>query len=378
MFTDVSSEMVTAVLPLYLAYEVRLTALQFGLFDGLTQGVQALVRIVSARIADRGGRHKVVAASGYALSATTRLALPAAAQSWTATGAVVVADRLGKGIRTAPRDALIAANSDPRQRGRAFGVHRAFDTAGALAGPLVAFAVLAATMDSYDSVFVVSFSFAIVGLAILVLFVPAGPRAERSAPTSRSPWSLRGPLLRMAIAATLLGATTISDAFLYLTYRQTDDFDLRFFPLLFTGTAAVYLLLAVPIGALSDRIGRRPVLLGGYGLLGAAYFSLVVPGGGALAPIPLVVLLGAYYAATDGVLAAMVSDLVAEDRRATGIAIVTTAIVVGRVASSVVFGAVWSTGGPEAALSWFITGLAVAVLISWRLLPGRSAAGSTA
>jgi MFS family permease len=264
---------------------------------------------------------------------------------------------------------LIASNSEPTRRGQAFGVHRAFDTAGALAGPLVAVAVLAATLDSYDAVFVVSFSFALVGLAILILFVPADSTVDATPSAPAAPWSLRGPLLRTTIAAAVLGVTTISDAFLFLAYRQTDELDLRFFPLLFTGTALVYLILAVPVGRLSDHIGRRPVLLAGYVSLGAAYLSLVVPAGGGLAPVPMVVFLGAYYAATDGVLMAMVSDLVDPGRRATGFAVVTTATVAGRFISSVVFGAVWSVGGPTSAVSWFAAGLAVAVLVSWRLLP---------
>ncbi|MFF8531128.1 MFS transporter, partial [Streptomyces sp. NPDC015532] len=202
LITDVSSEMVTAVLPLYLVAGLGLSPLGFGLLDGIYNGFSALVRLAGGHLADRGGgRHKWVAGAGYALSALCKPLL-LVAQTLTPIGLVLAADRTGKGLRTAPRDALISLSSGPETRGRAFGVHRAMDTAGALLGPLVAFLILRTTVDGYDAVFTVSFCVAVVGVLVLVLFVPGGPaaRATRTAsggggpPPPPKPMTLPGPV----------------------------------------------------------------------------------------------------------------------------------------------------------------------------------------
>ncbi|NBE57005.1 MFS transporter, partial [Streptomyces boluensis] len=172
LVTDISSEMVTAVLPLYFVLQLGLSPLQFGFLDGLYNAVTALVRLAGGRAADRGGRHKLVAGSGYALSALSRIGLLLAGGATAGIGAALAADRIGKGVRTAPRDALISLSSPPEHLGRAFGVHRAMDTTGALLGPLAAFALLWATADAYDAVFVVSFCCGLLGVLLLIAFVP--------------------------------------------------------------------------------------------------------------------------------------------------------------------------------------------------------------
>src|SRR3712207_2326191 len=193
LFTDISAEMVATVLPLYLVFVLGLTPLQFGLLDGLYQGASALVRLGSGFIADRWRRHKEVAALGYGLSAASKLGFLAAGASVGAIGAVVLADRTGKGIRTAPRDALISLSTPRSGLAAAFGVHRALDTTGAMLGPLLAFGLLALAPLAFDAIFVVSFLFALVGLAILLLFVenrpvpaPAPPDTPAQAVSLRS------------------------------------------------------------------------------------------------------------------------------------------------------------------------------------------------
>src|SRR5262249_31956489 len=152
----------SSVLPLYLTVAVGLSPVAYGFLDGVYQGVSAFVRIAGGYAGDRGGHPKWVAVLGYGASAVSRLAmLPAG--GFAAITAVITADRLGKGLRTAPRDSLIAEASDPSMLGRAFGVHRTLDTVGAAIGPIVAFALLASVPGSYDSIFVVSFAFAVVG-----------------------------------------------------------------------------------------------------------------------------------------------------------------------------------------------------------------------
>ena len=218
LFTDISSEMVSAVLPLYFISILRMTPLQFGVVDGLYQGVSALVRLAGGLAADRSRRYKEVAALGYGLSAFCKLGLLAAGGLWTLLAALMVVDRTGKGIRTAPRDALISLSSRPEQLGTAFGVHRAMDTAGAMIGPIIAFALLSLAPMAFDAVFVTSFCFALIGLGVLLLFVQ-NRHGHAEAPADEpavEPVSLRSALELLAaprfrglvIAGTLLGLAT--------------------------------------------------------------------------------------------------------------------------------------------------------------------------
>ena len=173
--------MVVTILPLFLIYSVGLTPFAFGVVDGIYQGGTAVARLAGGFVADRTRRHKEVAAAGYAISAVSRLALLATG-TWAAIAAVIAVDRAGKGLRTAPRDALISLSSRPESLGQSFGVHRALDTAGAMLGPLVAFALLALMVDPFEAVFVLSFLFGVIGLAILLLFVRNRPVAVPGAP----------------------------------------------------------------------------------------------------------------------------------------------------------------------------------------------------
>ncbi len=184
LFTDISAEMVATVLPLYLVLNLQLTPLAFGVIDGLYLGAAALVRLVAGFVADRSRRHKDVAVAGYALSAVSRLGLIAAGPAWVAFAGIVLVDRLGKGIRTAPRDALISLSSPREGLATAFGVHRALDTAGAMIGPLIAFGLLTLVPGAYDAVFVVSLCAALIGLGILTLLWTTG-RSQPLRPTRR-------------------------------------------------------------------------------------------------------------------------------------------------------------------------------------------------
>jgi MFS family permease len=370
MLTDVSSEMVVAVLPLYLTTEVGLGYLAYGVVDGLYQGVSAFVRIAGGYAGDRGGRPKWVAVAGYGLSAVSRIVmLPA--HGFVSVTATITADRLGKGLRTAPRDALIAESSDPAMLGRAFGVHRTLDTVGAVLGPLVAFALLAMVPGSYDSVFVTSFAFAVIGLAVLLLFVPdlhtrAGAARVGLGKVLRE---ISGVRLRRPLVATgLLGALTIGDGFLYLAVQQRDDLAASLFPLLYVGTNVAYLALALPLGRLSDRVGRAKVFLGGHVALLLAYLAAGGSFGGAATTIVVLMLLGTYYASTDGVLSALVSRLVSDEARGSGIAAAQTVVAVARFVSALAFGSLWVLIGRGDALLLVAGLLACALPVAWWLL----------
>jgi len=378
LFTDISSEMVSAVLPLYLVLRLGFTPLHFGLVDGTYQGVTALVRVAGGLIADRGRRYKEVAGFGYALSAACKLGLWSAGSAWLPTLGFLFLDRTGKGVRTAPRDALISLSSRPARLAEAFGVHRAFDTAGALLGPLVAFALLGLAPEAYDVIFVVSFCVAVVGLGILLFFVsnatPAEP-SEAAVSLRTAGLLLRRPGVRgVVVAGGLLSVVTVSDSFVYLTFQRRALMDPQYFPLLFVGTAFVYLLLAVPAGRLADRTGRRTLFLAGHVLLGGVYLLLRRSEPGALELAACLVLLGAYYASTDGVLMAIASSRLPAGLLTSGLAVLTTVTALGRLLASTAYGALWTWWGAEATLTVFLLGL-LASTVGAGVVLGRTSPG---
>ncbi|MGW7528395.1 MFS transporter [Streptomyces sp. NPDC054783] len=386
LITDVSSEMVTAVLPLYLVTTLGFSPLGFGTLDGVYNGVSALVQLTGGHLADRVRGHKLLAGLGYGLSALCKPLLLFAGSLGTF-GTVLALDRTGKGLRTAPRDAMISLSTPAGNQGRAFGVHRAMDTTGAMLGPLAAFLILRAAADGYDAVFGVSACVAALGVVVLVLFVPGGQQgtgrrqglqAEEAGLTYESDGTgaadvrdgrppvnvrevlalLRLPRLRaLAGCAALLGLTTVSDAFVYLLLQRRAGVGEEWFTLLPLGTAVVFLLLAVPVGALADRVGRRTVFLAGHaGLLSAYALLLWAPDAPLITPVVLA-LHGTFYAATDGVLPAALAGLVPEHLRASGLAIVGTSQALARFCCSLAFGAAWTAWGDGPALAGSSVGL---------------------
>jgi len=383
LLTDISSESVAAVLPLYITLVVGLGPLAFGFIDGLYQGVSAVVRIAGGRWADRSDRPKRVALAGYALSAATRFGLLAVSGFWAITSVVAV-DRLGKGLRTGPRDSLIATASDPEHLGRNFGVHRAMDTTGALIGPLLAFAILAMFpigLLGFQTIFVFSCAFAVMGVAVLAIAVPdlrRNPRPGNGAvalPAAVRPaWSdlARPGLRRLLIAAGALSLVTIGDGFIYLAVQDGGQLPPAYFPLLFVGTNLAYLLLAIPMGKLADHIGRARVFVAGYVLLLGCYLLALAQVAGPFALALVLLLLGAFYAATDGVLAALACRLVPEESRASGISAAQTVVALARFCASVGFGVLWQFVGLSAALLVTSLGLVVAIGVAGALLRVRT------
>ncbi len=372
MLTDISSEMVASILPIYLVFSLQLTPMQFGLIDGLYQGAASLARLAGGLIADRWQRNREVAAAGYGLSALCKLGLLAAGNAWGMISTAIALDRIGKGIRTAPRDALISLSAEPSRLGLAFGLHRALDTAGALAGPIFAFLILASLPHHYDVVFVVSFFIAAVGLAMLLIFVrnvPPRHEGESQRPTAAEAIGLlRLPALRRIVfAGAALGLVTIADSFFFLLLQQRADVPLASFPLLYVASASVFLLLAVPAGRLGDNIGRGRVFLFGYLLLLLAFALLWAAEGSLLVGIAALGLLGAYYACTDGVLMAAASQLLPERLRASGLALVLTAIGLARLIASLVFGSLWSAWTIELAFAVFASAMVVVLLLTARI-----------
>ncbi|MDX3663358.1 MFS transporter [Streptomyces sp. ID05-26A] len=371
LITDVSSEMVAAILPLYLVIGLQLSPAAYGLIDGVYTGATTLLRLAGGYLADRTNRRKAVAGFGYGLSAVAKLGLLAAGNSLTALGVVITADRAGKGLRTAPRDALITLSTPSGDLGRAFGVHRAMDGIGAFAGPLVAMAVLAASAQSFDAVFVVSFCIAAFGVLVLVLYVRDRPEpVERREPLKLA--LLKDPAVRkIVLAASLLGLVTIGDGFVYLLLQKREGLAFGWFPLLAVGTSLVYLLLAAPLGALADKIGRLKVMLAGYGALTVVYLLLHGPLGGWPLLVLVVLLYGVFYACTDGVLMALAGPVLPERLRTTGIALIQSGQAIAYLGSSVLFGLAWQFWSPEAATRVAAVAVVLALITTAALLGRR-------
>jgi MFS family permease len=380
MLTDVSAEMVATVLPIYLVFTLGASPLQYGIVEGLYQGGAAFVRLGSGVLADRWERYKEIAGVGYGLSAVCKAALLAVGSSVGGVSAVVLVDRVGKGIRTAPRDALISLSTAPERLGAAFGVHRAMDTAGAMLGPLLAFGVLLASPGQFDAVFAVSLCFAILGLAVLLLFVQNRSGRPAAAQVVRPGLRAAFDLLRLrryrnlVVLGAVLGLATVSDAFLYLGMQRRMDLDLTAFPLLFVGSAASFMLLAVPFGRLADRYGRERIFLAGYALLLVVYTALLVPNLDTPMLIGYLVLLGAYYAATDGVLMAAASSQLPEQSQASGMGLLVAAVTVAKLAAALLFGLLWTTAGLGVATVVFGCGLALALALAVAVIGVRGPA----
>jgi MFS family permease len=317
---------------------------------------------------------------------------------------VIMLDRIGKGIRTAPRDALISLRSPASGLATAFGVHRAMDAAGAMLGPVLAFALLALMPQRFDVLFVASFGVAILGLGAIALFVPAQAAGERDVvaatepsrptvhvrcPRCRTPdmACAKAPSLRTALqllaegrfrglvlCGGLLGLVTISDSFIYLILQKRLGITLTVFPLLYVGTSLFTSLFAIPCGRLADRIGRTRVLLGGYALLALVYAALLLPtGGGMLLVLAVMFSLGLFYAATDGVLAAMAAAVLPKAQLGSGLAVVATATSLARLAASVAYGFLWVRGGIPLATGCY---LVPAVTYAWFILKRPALHGS--
>jgi MFS family permease len=368
LLTDVSSESVSAILPLYLTMVVGLSPVAYGLIDGLYQGVSALVRLGGGWLSDASDRPKWVAFLGYGLSAVARTFLLFATGA-AGIAAVVTADRIGKGIRTAPRDAMISTSTPSEHLGRAFGVHRMLDTVGAALGPLIAFGLLLLVPDGYSVVLVVSLAFALAGVALLGLLGPdVRTRRDRAAAVGPTPppfrWrDLTDRRLRpLLVVSGVLGLLTVGDGFIYLALLDHGGVNVTWFPLFYVGTNVAYLLLAVPIGRLADRVGRARILVLGHLALVGAYLSSVLPSSTAVATVGTLALLGVFYAATDGIIAAIAGRLVPVQARTSGIAAAQTVVALARMLASAGFGLMWLLLGPAVAMTTVAGVLVVAIV----------------
>ena len=369
--TDISSEMVNSALPIYLVLHLHYSPLQYGAIDGVYNGLAVvLVSLAAGFTADRSKRHKEVALTGYGLSAVCKLLLLAAGGVWGWLIAITGIDRIGKGVRTAPRDALISLNTPPYLMASAFAVHRALDAGGALLGPIVAFVLLARLPGAFDVLWVTSFFFALLGVASLWLYVP---NPKSSLFTGKQVISRRllssifaSPrFVALTSSGLFLSVGTVNDGFIYLVLLEKGVTSSGFLPLFYVATAASYMLFSIPAGICADKFGRSPIFLGSYALLGLIYlFLLYMPAIGMGMQIGCLLLLGLYYAGTEGLLMAMASTAVPPELRSSGLAVLATAIALGKMVSSLLFGFIWDAYGVWFAIVTFATILLSALIVA--------------
>jgi MFS family permease len=373
LLNDVSSEMILPVLPLFVTGVLGASVASLGIIEGVAEATAALLRLSSGWFSDRIGRRKPFLMFGYGLSGAAKATLALAA-SWPAVLGLRFADRVGKGLRSPPRDALLADSVEPRYRGRAFGLHRGLDTMGAVIGPLVAYGMLNVVHGDarahYTRIFAVSAIPALVSIGVLALFV----RAPRHTPARLRKLhhelrAMGGTFHRFLTVEGLFQLANSSMAFVLLRNHDV-GLSAAQVVLAYLAYNLVQALLSLPLGDLSDRIGRRPLLLVGYLLYAVTYGAL------ALAPTALVavgglVALGVHNALIDGQKGSMIADLVPQDRRATAYGFYYTVVGLALLPASVLTGWLWDHAGAgtafgvDAALALCAAGLFAL------LLPGR-------
>ncbi len=344
--TDISSEMIVYLIPLFLANVLGVRTSVIGLIEGVAETTASIVKLYSGALSDKLGKRKFLVVTGYSLSTFAKPFLYFA-NTWGWVLAVRFVDRVGKGIRTAPRDALVAGSIDEKQRGLAFGIHRAGDTAGAFVG-LAAAAVIVwmnqgtapeLSRATFQTAVLVSFIPAL--LAVLVLAI--GVREIPGQGTGKAPvLSLKGFDTRFKHFLFIIVLFTLgnsSDAFIILRgqERGLDVFQVMAMVLSFN---FVYMVLAGPLGSLSDKIGRRKLIIGGWIAYGLVYLGLALSQSGGQV-WALFTLYGVYYAATEGSAKALIADLVPNEKRGTAYGLYNAAIGLAALPASLIAGLLW-------------------------------------
>ena len=373
LFMDMSSEMIHALLPLYLTGTLGASALLVGLIEGVGEATAQVTKLFSGYFSDRTGRRKPLAVLGYGLSALTKPLFALAGSPALILGARV-ADRLGKGIRGAPRDALVADLTPPSQRGAAYGLRQSLDTVGAVAGPVLAVVLMIVLNSDVPMIFAIAIIPAAIAVAVLVLFVREPVRMAPTVPAeriTRHSLSQLGPGVWTAIAiGSAMTLARISEAFMILRAGEA-GLPLAYAPFVLVAMNLAYAVTAWPVGSLSDRIGKTRLLLLGVAVLVAA--DLALGFGQDMAVIFAgVVLWGLHMGLTQGLLAAMVADATPAALRGTAFGLFNLATGFALLIGNGVAGAVWAFYGSAATfgLGAVVASLALLAALIWQ---GRQA-----
>lgn len=360
MFMDISSEMIHALLPVYLVTVLRASTLTVGLIEGLAEATAMITKVFSGALSDWLGRRKLLAAIGYGLSAVTKPIFPLATTiEWVVAARFL--DRVGKGVRGAPRDALVADLAPARLRGASFGLRQSLDTIGAFLGPLAALGLMLLTRDNYAMVFWIAVVRAFFALALMVFGVAEPERAaatlEKPKPRFSDAWRLSRPFWAVVGVAVVLTLARFSEAFLVLR-AQNVGLAIAIVPAVMVVMNIVYALSAYPAGVLSDRFGRQGVLIVGVSTLVFADLILAFT---TSVPVLLVgvVFWGLHMGLTQGLLATLVADTAPAELRGTAFGVFNLASGIAMLIASVVAGALWDIYGPVAT---FLAGAALTAM----------------
>ncbi|MDQ2807073.1 MAG: MFS transporter [Chloroflexota bacterium] len=353
LFTDISSEMIVPIRILFLVQVLGTPITIAGLIEGIAESTASLLKVWAGRLADRVPDRKPLILAGYGISNAVKPLL-ALAGSWPVALGLIFVDRVGKGVRGSPRDAVLADATAPAYRGKAFGFHRSMDTLGAAFGPLITFAILALTHENLRAVFAWTAIPGVLSVLVLVFFlrterrsVPAkAPDGAAAATRGQTLAALGRPFWIFTAIATIFALGNSSDAFIFLRTEGLED-SLAAVPLVYFVFNLVYALLATPLGVLSDRWGRLPVLFSGY-----VAFALVYLGWANATENwhawALFAIYGIYAAATEGVSKALVSDLIPKGQRGAAMGWFNGLIGLAALPANLLSGWLWSQVGPGA------------------------------
>lgn len=343
LFTDISSEMLYPVIPLFLKLVLGAPMAVVGLIEGLAESTASILKIVSGMYSDRTGKRKPFVVAGYSISAISKPLL-AAAYTWPLVLVVRMMDRTGKGLRTSARDALIADSSDPADMGRSFGLHRSMDTIGAVAGPIIALVLLYMTADNYRLLFLAAFIPGLISILLVTFFVAE----RRSIPSERisfkiSQFSRHYKIFLLITVIFALGNS--SNVFLILRAEELlrsdyPDVSTYIVILAYVLFNIVSALLSFPLGTLSDKKGRRNIMTAGFVCFAAIYFGFALIRE-SIFIWPLFIMYGLYEALTGGIGSAYVVDLVSPDKRATALGLYHGVTGIMVLFASIIAGMLW-------------------------------------
>lgn len=359
LFMDLSSELVHSLLPVYLAGTLGASSLTIGLIEGLAEALALIVKVFSGYLSDAIGRRKPLVLLGYGLAAAVKPLFPMA-QSVAVVVAARFLDRLGKGIRGAPRDALIGDLAPPEVRGASFGLRQSMDTVGAVLGPLVAVGLMAVYADNIRVVLWFAVIPAVVAVLLVLTVREPAATETRSArlPISRAGLARLGSAFgKLVLVGGVLSLARFSEAFLVLRASERGLAN-TYVPLVLVVMSLVYTLTAYPAGHLSDRVDRRRVLAAGIALLVAGDVILALASGvaGVMAGVAF---WGAHLGLSQGILASQIADVTGREHRGTAFGVFNLVNGLGLLAASTLAGGLWDAQGPTAT---FLAGAGLASL----------------
>ena len=359
--TDISSEMIYPLIPLYLTTAIGATPAIIGLIEGIAESSGSLLKVFSGRLSDKARKRKPLTICGYSLSSLGKLMLSLSV-SWAGVLLGRIADRFGKGIRTAPRDALIADSTDEKMRGKAYGLHRAMDTAGACIGVMLAYFFLISTKGNYKTIFMLSLIPAVLGITVLSF------AREKTSPSAVPPaphnflkgWKQLDRRLKAFLIITLVFTIGNSSNMFILLRAKDLGFSPQNVILLYLVFNIIYSVFSYPAGVISDKVGRKPLIVSGYFVYGAVYLLLALINKPSLM-WPLMGIYGLHLGFTKGVEKAFISDLAPVENRATFIGLHATLVGIGLLPASLLAGVLWNVFGAPAP---FYLGAAMGVIAS--------------